>query len=328
VPPPLVVIVAALLCHAVVAPNAHGQLTVVERLSLSGTVEAVTGERVTIRDESGTRLEVRVQKMGAQSVSLADGRLLAFPAEVRITGPVDPAKLKPGQVVRFRTTLSGGGVADGELTELAVVDAARAALGVVWPHGPPAPKAKADGVVTAAVLRASRTRLAVELPAGQPFPKKTVVFCSLADGIRARLESHDLKRLEPAATVSDLEAVRLDTGDLVATLIVAENPTRRLPSRGSFARRTSPFSPTSPTANGRCSATNSSAWSTCSDGSSAGSRPASSKDSSSATSRSGPPARSKSLPASRRFGGAKASASTPRSAGSGGQNSIHASITA
>lgn len=223
-PPPLVAIVAALLCHAVVAPNAHGQLTVVERLSLSGTVEAVTGERVTIRDESGTRLEVRVQKMGAQSVSLADGRLLAFPAEVRITGPVDPAKLKPGQVVRFRTTLSGGGVADGELTELAVVDAARAALGVVWPHGPPAPKAKADGVVTAAVLRASRTRLAVELPAGQPFPKKTVVFCSLADGIRARLESHDLKRLEPAATVSDLEAVRLDTGDVVATLIVAENP--------------------------------------------------------------------------------------------------------
>jgi hypothetical protein len=224
VPQVPVAIIAALLCHALLAPVASGQPTITEQLVLSGAVEGVAGGRVTIRDESGSRHEVRVQKAGEQGVPLADGRLLAFPAEVRITGPVDPAKLKPGQIVRFRTQLSSRGVADGELAELALVDAADAAIGVAWPHGPPAGANKAEGVVTASVLRASRTRLAVELPASQPFPKKTVIFCSLADGIRASLESHDLKRLEPAATISRLEAVRLDTGDVVAKLLVADNP--------------------------------------------------------------------------------------------------------
>jgi hypothetical protein len=224
VPQRAVAIVASLLCQATMAAVAHGQLTVAERLSLSGTVEAVTGERVTIRDGSGGRLEVRVQQSGEAGVSLGDGRILAFPAEVRITGPVDPAKLKPGQIVRFRATMSGKGVVEEELAEVAVVDADSGVLGVAWPHGPPAGKDTAAGVVTAAVLRASRKRLAVELPADRPFPKRTVIFCPLADDVRATLESRDLRRLEPAATVVRLEAVRLDTGDVVAELLFAENP--------------------------------------------------------------------------------------------------------
>lgn len=214
------------LCVAL-AGFARGQVSIVERLSLTGTVEAVAGNRLTVRDDSGTRHEVRVQKPGEPGVPLADGRLLAFPAEVTITGVVDAAKLKPGQVVRFRTRLSAKGDADGELAEIVIVDTADAAIGIAWPHGPPAAKDSADAVVTAAVLRASRTRLAVELPVGQPFPKKTVVFCRLADDGRAALESHDLKRLEAGATISQLDAVRLDSGDVVAKTLVAENPAAR-----------------------------------------------------------------------------------------------------
>jgi hypothetical protein len=211
------------LCMAL-AGSARGQVSIVERLSLSGTVEAAVGNRLTMRDDSGTRHEVRIQKPGEPGVPLADGRLLAFPAEITITGEVAAAKLKPGQVVRFRTQLSGKGVAEGDVSAFTVVDAADATIGVAWPHGPPAAKETTDGVVTAAVLRASRTRLAVELPAGQPFPKKAVVVCRLADDVRAMLESRDLKRLEPGATISRLEAVRLDSGDVVATMLVAVNP--------------------------------------------------------------------------------------------------------
>ena len=215
--------VAISLCMAL-AGQALAQVSIVERLTLTGTVEAVTGPRLTIRDGAGDRHEVRVQQSGEQGVPLADGRLLAFPAEVQITGSVDPAKLKPGQVVRLRAQLSGRGVIDGEVAEIVVVDADDATIGVAWPHGEPVAKETADSVVTAGVLRASRTRLAVELPAGQPFPKKTVVFCPLADNVRTMLESRDLRRLEPGATISRLEAVRLDTGDLVAEALVAENP--------------------------------------------------------------------------------------------------------
>lgn len=208
----------------VLASQALAQVSIVERLSLTGTVEAVAGPRLTIRDGGGTRYEVRIHKPGEPGVPLADGRLLAFPADISITGVVDAAKLKPGQVVRFRTQLSGKGVADAELSAFAVIDAADATIGVDWPHGPPVAKETADGVVTAAVLRASRTRLAVELPAGQPFPKRTVVVCRLTDDVRATLESRDIKRLEPGASVSRLEAVRLDSGDVVAKALVAQNP--------------------------------------------------------------------------------------------------------
>ena len=209
------------------AARGHAQVSITERLTVTGTVEAVTGPRLTLRAESGDRHEIRVQKPQEQGVPLADGRLLALPADVRITGRVDPARLRPGQVVRLRTRLSGNGVAEGEADEIAVVDAADATIGIAWPHGEPGPKATADGVVTASVLRASKTRLAVELPAGSPFVKKTIVACRLAADAVATIESRDLARLEPGAVVSRLEAVRLDTGDLVATALVAENPSAK-----------------------------------------------------------------------------------------------------
>ena len=111
------------------SPCALAQLAITERLSLTGTVEAVAGGRLTIRDDEGGRHEVRVQKADEQSVPLADGRLLAFPADVRISGPVDPAKLKPGQVVRFRCRLSARAATDGEVSEITVIDADDAETG-------------------------------------------------------------------------------------------------------------------------------------------------------------------------------------------------------
>ena len=206
------------------SPCALAQLTITERLSLTGTVEAVAGGRLTIRDDEGGRHEVRVQKADEQSVPLADGRLLAFPADVRISGPVDPAKLKPGQVVRFRCRLSVRAATDGEVSEITVIDADDATIGVAWSHGPPEAKTAADCVVTAAVLRASKGRLAVELPPDTPFKKKTVIACKLTGNATAVIESRDLRRIEPGATVVRLEGVRLDTGDEVAKTLVAENP--------------------------------------------------------------------------------------------------------
>ena len=52
----------------VLAGQALAQVSIVERLSLTGTVEAVAGTRLTVRDDSGTRHEVRVQKPGEPGV--------------------------------------------------------------------------------------------------------------------------------------------------------------------------------------------------------------------------------------------------------------------
>ncbi len=228
----MMALLVGLALAAVVSTTARGQVSIAERLTLSGTVEAVAGHRVTMRDDAGTRHEIRVQRAGEQGVPLADGRLLAFPAEVSVGGVVDPATLEPGQVVRFRILLTAKGAAEGAAGDLTVVDADAATIGVAWPHGPPEGKAAADCVVTAGVLRAGKTRLAVELPAGAAFPKRTVVSGTLAADAQATLESRDLRRLAPGAVVSRLEAVRLDTGDLVARRLVAENRSPRAAARG------------------------------------------------------------------------------------------------
>jgi len=221
----------AILSIALVLPwmlalaEARGQLAIVEQLSLVGTAESIVGDRVVVRDEAGSRHEIRVQAAGERGIALADGRLLAFPAEVVITGDLDVKTLEPGQVVRFDAMLNGKGVATGDVGSVTLVDAATATVGVVW-NGP-APKSIKDAAsctVTAPVTRASKQRLTVELPAGGAFTRKTTVSIRLAEGLRTSLESGDIKRIAIGARIVRLQVARLDSGDLVAKELVVENP--------------------------------------------------------------------------------------------------------
>jgi len=227
----LVVISIALAWPA----TARAQLTITGRLTLAGTVESVAGGRVTVRDDEGARHDVRVQKPGEPGVPLADGRLLAFPAEIEIGGTLDVAKLKPGQIVRLRTRLSGKGVAEGEVESLAVVDADAATVGVAWDGAPPGPRDVGGCEVTAPLAKVLKGRLVVDLPAGKPFAKRTTVAFRLGAGATAGLTSRDLRRIEPGAKVVRLDAVRLDSGDLVARTLIVENRGGAVADRGDEA---------------------------------------------------------------------------------------------
>jgi hypothetical protein len=202
--------------------TARGQVSVVEQFAIEGTVESVAGGRVTVRDAVGQRHEVRVQPQGERGVALADGRLLEFPATVRVTGGFDVAKLKPGQVVTFAGRLNRLGKSDGELAAITLIDAAGATIGVTMPAEPEKAAEFAACTVTAAVKSAAKGRLVIELPQDKAFHRKTVLAFKVAEDAATRLESGDLKRIEPGATVTRLEAVRLSSGDIVAKTLVVE----------------------------------------------------------------------------------------------------------
>lgn len=202
--------------------TARGQVSIVERFAIEGTVESVAGGRVTVRDTAGKRHEVRVQPQGERGVPLADGRLLEFPADVRVTGGFDVAKLKPGQVVTFAGRLNRLGKSDGELAAITLIDAAGATIGVTMPDEPEKAAEFAACTVTAAVKTAAKGRIVVELPQEKAFHRKTVLPFKVAEDAATRLESGDLKRIEPGATVTRLEAVRLSSGDIVAKTLVVE----------------------------------------------------------------------------------------------------------
>lgn len=215
---------ACILCFVMMALPARGQIRVVEQLSITGEVESVQAAVVTVRGADQQRLQVRVQSPEDKSVPLADGRLLTFPCECRVGGVVETRKVTPGQVVRFRVRLNGAGKTSGDVEELTLVDARDAAIGATWQTPPPDdPATFVECEIVALVKTLSKTRLAVSLPAGKPFKKPTVVAASLADDLTIRLSSNDPRTISPGARVVGLEAVKLDSGDLVARKIVVEN---------------------------------------------------------------------------------------------------------
>jgi hypothetical protein len=216
------ILVGAMLLQAWGVSTARGQVSIRERLTTSGTVEAVAAGRLTVRDETGVRLEVRVQGGNERGVMLSGGGLLAFPAEVLVTGAFDVAKLKPGQVVRFRGRLNAGGRSDGEVDALTLIDAEGATLGVACAEEPRTPSEFVACEVTAAVKQAAKGRLTVQLPETQAFHRKTVLSFKLAPDVKPGLASGDLRRIEAGAKVVRLDAVRLDTGDVLAKRIVVE----------------------------------------------------------------------------------------------------------
>ena len=216
------IVVMAWLLQAWLLPAAYGQVSIREQLTISGTVEAVVAGRLTVRDDQGVRQEVRVQGRNDRGVMLSGGSLLEFPAEVQITGAFDIAKLKPGQVVRFRARLNSGGRADGEVGELTLIDADGAAIGVAMDQKPRTPQEFGACEITAAVKQATKGRLVVQLPEEKAFQRKTLLAFKVSPDVKTGLSSSDLRRIEAGAKVVTLEAVRLNTGDVVAKRIIVE----------------------------------------------------------------------------------------------------------
>lgn len=221
---PVLPCLAILLGFASLAGQATAQITATARLEITGTVEAVAAGTLTIRDAEGKRLEVRIQATGERGVALADGSLLAFPAEIAVHGSFDIATLKAGQMIRFDARLNRTGKAEAEVGGVTLVDGSSAEAGIVMRGAEPEKPADfADCAVTAAVKQAGKGRLVVALPESAAFHRKTVLSFKLARDAVGRLASADLRRIEPGAKIVHLEAVKLSTGDVVAKAITVEN---------------------------------------------------------------------------------------------------------
>ncbi|MFM8633429.1 MAG: hypothetical protein ACKOEX_01225 [Planctomycetia bacterium] len=104
-----------------------------------------------------------------------------------------------------------------------LVDGADAAAGIAVRGEPKTTAEFADCEVTAAVKQAGKGRLVVTLPESAAFHRKTSLSFKLAGDAVGQLASGDLRRIEPGAKVVRLEAVKLNTGDIVAKSLTVEN---------------------------------------------------------------------------------------------------------
>lgn len=220
-----ITILAGFIPTAAVVAVATAQVVATGHLTLSGTVETVTSGGLTIRDADGRSHQVRVQGKKQDGIALADGTLLAAPVEVMVRGGFPAAGLKPGQLVRCRCRLDKAGKADEPLTEVTLIDDDNAPAGVsdVLDAAGGSKQQAGEREITAAVKTVSGKRLVLELPREQAFNRKTVFSLPLAPGATARLVSDDPARIESGAHVVRLEAVRLQSGEVVARSLEVEN---------------------------------------------------------------------------------------------------------
>jgi len=225
-----IAVVVGLTVAASLAGPGLAQVIATGELTLSGTIETVTSEGLTVRDAAGKSWKVRVQGKKQQGIALADGTLLAAPAEVVVRAEFPAAGLKPGQVVRVKCRMDQLAKVDPPVAEVAALEGGETVLGVVDVGEPAAPQPEAGGKkqasereITASVKTASAKKLVVELPRDKAFARKTVLALPLAEDAVARLTSDDPARIEPGARLVKLEAIRLEGGELVARSLEAEN---------------------------------------------------------------------------------------------------------
>jgi len=218
-----------LFVAAATGSRVAAQVVATGQVTLSGVVETVTSDGLTLRDEAGTSWKVRVQGKKQDGIALADGTLLAAPVEATVRAEFPAAGLKAGQVVRVRCRMDQQAKVESAVAELVALDGGEPVLGVVDAgepgDQPPAPgrKGATEREITATVKLASGKKLVVELPRDKAFARKTVVAVPLAAAAVARLTSDDPARIEPGARVIRLEAIRLQGGELVARLLEVEN---------------------------------------------------------------------------------------------------------
>jgi len=220
--PPLVLFATALLAVAFCAKVGSSQLVVQETISISGTVESVSGNVLVVKDETGKAYTVRVQSMDKESVRLAGGQFLRSPAEIVVTGSYIVDDLQAGQNIRFQCNLNRLGRTTGEVTEISLVTGNDKANGIKVLEAGNKPSAHSTCEIVAELSRVTNGRLVVRIPANNGFTRKSTLSIPLAKDATVEFISDDIERAGAGAKVTKLVALRLDTGDIVAKSLEIE----------------------------------------------------------------------------------------------------------
>ncbi|MGB0761818.1 MAG: hypothetical protein ACPGPS_19875 [Rubripirellula sp.] len=219
---PLVLFATPLLAVAFGTKVGVSQLVVQETISISGTVESVSGTVLVVKDGKGEAYTVRVQPMNQDSVRLAGGQFLRSPAEIRITGSYSVEDLQAGQNIRFQCDLNRLGRTTGEVSEISIVTGDDKANGIKVIDGGDKPSASSTCEIVAELSRVTNGRLVVKIPANNGFTRKSTLSIPIAKDATVEFISDDIERAGAGAKVKNLVAVRLNTEDIVAKSLEIE----------------------------------------------------------------------------------------------------------
>lgn len=213
---------AILLCLCLPAvADAQQRFVLEERIRTKGVIRSISAGAITITDEKGRELAMKIQGKDEEAVSIAGATaLLRFPAEVKIEGAVDLKDVKPGVLVRLEGKLNRIGRTSGQVESLTLFDEKAHKLGVEVKKAAAKSGAYADCVIAAEVFSFSpKSRRLILNLAPNEFTRKTRIAFTLSKEAKVALESNDYRRGKRGDKVTQLEAARFNTGDILVKQI-------------------------------------------------------------------------------------------------------------
>ena len=189
---------------------------ILEALTITGTIESVSPGILVVKDASGQSRTIRIAAKGKQGVTLSNGVLVSFPAQVSITGSFGLDSIRAGQRVRFKGQVNRSGRTQGEIKEIRLVTGKEKPTGIKVEKAAKRSSDYSTCAIACQITRFSRGRLQVRISADNGFTRKTVLSFKVAKDAKVRFKSDDIRHAGAGAKVSRLVAVRFDTGDIVA----------------------------------------------------------------------------------------------------------------
>ena len=193
-----------------------GPITIQETIKLSGTVAALSGETLTIKDEDGKVWKVLVPAEGQDVVRLSGGQRLRFESRVQVRGEYLVSELKAGQVVRLEGKVNRSGKTGDLVRQVEVLSGDQAKPGITVLQAPEEAGDFARCDVVGQFIRTVNGRLIVRVPADNGFTRQGTLSFAMAEDLLVKFSSADISRARAGARVTQLVAVRLNTNDLVA----------------------------------------------------------------------------------------------------------------
>ena len=201
---------ATLIISAAV-PVAFAQRTVriVERVEITGTVQALSPGRIRIEDEDGQVRLCRIQKPDERGLAL-QGAVVNFPARIEVRGTVEPKELRPGMLVQVTVKATSSGRVSGKVERLEWLGRLEPTVEELEP--PPRRNKAGRYRLVGAVVSVRRDRITLALPEN-PHIRRSKLAVPLAKDARVDVRLSDLSRVRAGDRVRDAVLVHFDTGD-------------------------------------------------------------------------------------------------------------------
>ena len=210
-----IVLLLMLLCQGLIAGKATSQeIQVVDRFQQRGRIEAISPGRLSLRTKGGELYKLKLQDPKARFIELNGGQTLRLQAKVKVIGELPLDRLTAGDRIRCRIDLNQRGGVGSKLSELTLVDAKSTERGVTFDEPPTSRKTKSPALIVGDVVKRSRKRLVVRLGKSTTISREEISLPLTKETVLG-IESSDLGQVRAGDEVTALQAVKLNTDDLL-----------------------------------------------------------------------------------------------------------------